>query len=356
MLKEERVLCALSREEPDRIPLYDLVSSRAFIEHWGGQALTLENASTLIPRALDRSLDMTRIFLPEELGRRVDAQGFSYERTDWFNEWQIGMPFHDMPGLVSFVSNEIERLEAFRPADPAEALADLLGWKTRFGQTVIPASWAGEPLQDAYIRIGLEWFSWLYAEAPHLLRRWIDAIHAALMRRLQSEAGCQVVSPVAWIFADIAYKNRLLFSPSFLRDLGFFARLAEICDLYHSYQLKVIFHSDGFIGSIIPNLIQAGVDAIAPVDTAAGMDLAALKQAFGHQLSFVGGIDVETILRGGSPAAAREKTLQVIQQACPGGGLILGASSEELFDTLPLENILAMHDTVREFGVYPLQA
>lgn len=356
MRKDERVLCALSREEPDRIPLYDLVSSRAFIEYWGGQVLTLENARTLIPQALDRSLDMTRIFLPEELGRRVDAQGFSYERTDWFNEWQVGMPFIDMPGLVSFVSTEIERLEAFQPADPAEALSELLDWKARFGQTVIPASWAGEPLQDAYIRIGLEWFSWLYAEQLHLLRRWIDAIHAALMRRLQSEAGCRVVSPVAWIFADIAYKNRLLFSPSFLRDLGFFHRLAEICDLYHSYRLKVIFHSDGFIGSVIPDLIQVGVDAIAPVDTASGMDLAALKRAFGGQLSFVGGIDVETILRSGSPVTVREKTRQLIRQAGYGGGLILGASSEELFDTLPLENILAMHDTVHEYGTYSRQA
>jgi len=52
MRKEERVLCALSHEEPDRIPLYDLVSSRAFIEYWGGQALTLGNANTLIHRRL----------------------------------------------------------------------------------------------------------------------------------------------------------------------------------------------------------------------------------------------------------------------------------------------------------------
>jgi uroporphyrinogen decarboxylase len=354
MNKEERILCALSHAEPDRIPLYDLVSNRGFIEYWSGQALTLENANRLIPQALDRSLDMTRVFLPEALGRRVDAQGFTYERIDWFNEWQVGLPFNNMPGLISFIAKEIDRLEAWLPPDPAAALADLLRWKVRFGETVIPASWAGEPLQDAYIRIGLDWFSWLYADQPALLRRWIDAIHTALMRRLQSESGCRVVSPVAWIFGDIAYKNRLLFSPAFLGELGFFQRLAEICSLYHGYQLKVIFHSDGFISSIIPDLIRAGVDAIAPIDTAAGMDLVTLKQAFGRRLCFVGGVDVETILRTGSPTSVREKTIQLIQQAGLDGGLILGASSEELFDTLPLENILAMHETVREYGQYPL--
>lgn len=355
MNKEERVLCALSHEEPDRIPLYDLVSSRAFIEHWSGQALTLENAARTIPQALERSLDMTRIFLPEETGRRTDEQGFSYERTDWFNEWQIGQPFQDMPGLLSFVGREIDRLSAWMPPDPATALSDLMGWKTRFGQTVIPASWAGEPLQDAYIRIGLEWFSWLYAENPDLLRQWLDSSHAALMRRLQSEAGCRAVSPVAWLFADIAYKNALLFSPGFLRSLGFFRRIAEICDLYHGFGLKVIFHSDGFINQILPELIRAGVDAIAPVDTAAGMDLAELKQAYGHQLCFVGGVDVESVLLNGTPQAARAKTLQLIQAAGAGGGLILGASSEEIFEDLPLENVLAMHETVREYGKYPLQ-
>lgn len=348
MNKEERILCALSHEEPDRVPLYDLVSSRAFLDHWAGQPVTLENAAILIPQALDRALDMTRIFLPEPLGQRTDAQGFTYERTEWFNEWQTGIPFNDLPGLIKFITQDIDRLQAWTPPDSATTLSELVGWKARYGETVIPASWAGEPLQDAYIRIGLEWFSFLHAEQPGLLRLWIDAIHTALMRRLQSEAGCQTISPIAWIFGDIAYKKRLLFSPAFLHQYGFFERLGEICNLYHSYQLKVIFHSDGNINSIIPELIQVGVDAIAPIDTAAGMDLASLKETYGKQLCLVGGVDVETILRNGSPASVREATQRLIHQAGESGGLILGSSSEEIFEALPLENVLAMHATVRE--------
>jgi uroporphyrinogen decarboxylase len=348
MSSEERILCALNREQPDRVPLYDLVSNRQLIEHWAGEPLTLENASRVIPLGLSRGLDMTRVFLPDALGRRTDPQGFTFERTDWFNEWQVGAPYSDMDGLVRFIKNEIERLEGWRPADPARERVELRQWKQRFGGTVIPASWAGEALQDAYIRIGLDWFVWLDAEQPELASRWVDAIHRALMLRLQSEAGCREISPVAWIFADIAYKERLMFSPAFLRRHGFFTRLAEICDLYHSFQLKVIFHSDGFIQTIIPALIEAGVDAIAPVDTAAGMDLGQLKEQYGRQLCFIGGIDVETVLRTGDPTSVRAATRRAIDQAGAGGGLILGASSEELFDNLPLENILAFHAAVRE--------
>jgi hypothetical protein len=344
----------LSREEPDRVPLYDLVSSTALIEHFSGQQLTLENAEHLIPLALSRALDMTRIFLPGLLGRRTDDRGFVYERRDPFNEWQIEVPFHDLPGLAAFVRAEIERLEAWQPADPAADLRELLAWKARFAGTVIPASWAGEALQDAYITVGLEWFTWLEADQPELVRPWVDALHGQTMRRLRAEAGCRAVSPVAWIFADIAYKGRLMFSPGYLHGHGFFRRIAEICGLYHGYGLKVIFHSDGYLLPVIPDLIAAGVDALAPVDVGAGLDLAELKAAFGGQVALVGGIDVEGVLRTGTPDGVRRATLAALAAAGPGGGLILGSSSEELFDTLPLANILTMIETTWERGRYPI--
>ena len=349
MSQEERILCALNLEQPDQVPIYDLVSSRKLIEHWAGEVLTLENAESVIPLAMSRGLDMTRVFLPKPLGEWTDSQGFRYQRTDWFNEWQVGVPFSDMDGLVHFVNSEIERLQAWQPPDPQAERAELHKWKTCYGGTVIPASWAGEALQDAYIRVGLDWFVWLDSEHPDLVGKWINSIHQALMRRLQSESGCREISPIGWIFADIAYKNRLMFSPSFLRHHGFFTRLAEISDLYHSLDLKVIFHSDGYIQAIIPDLVSVGVDAIAPIDTAAGMSLAQLKEQYGQRLCFVGGIDVETVLRSGTPNSVRQATRQALTQAARGGGLILGTSSEELFEDLPLENILAMHETIHDY-------
>jgi hypothetical protein len=42
--------------------------------------------------------------------------------------------------------------------------------------------------------------------------------------------------------------------------------------------------------------------------------------------------------------------LQAIQTAGRGGGFILGSSSEELYETLPGENILAMWETAFEAG------
>ncbi len=157
--KEERVLCALSREEADRVPLYDLVSSVKFIEHFTGKGVTLENAHEVVPLAMSRSLDTTRIFLPEALGVRKDSRGFTYERRDWFNEWMVKAPFNDLESLAGYVGREIERLRAWQPEDPKIAREELLTWKERYAGAVIPASWAGEAMQDNYIEVGLDWFT-----------------------------------------------------------------------------------------------------------------------------------------------------------------------------------------------------
>lgn len=353
MTKEERIICALSRQEPDRVPLYDLVDNSEIIQHYAGEKLTLENAHDVIPRALNRVLDTTRVWMPHAPGRRVDDRGFAHERGDWWNEWQVSTPFHNMVELIAFVKDEIERLEAWQPTDTDAELKDALIWKERFGEVVIPASTAGEALSDAYILVGLDQFVYLESEAPDLVDRWLKALHARTMRRLQAQTRCREVSPIAWVFDDMAYKGRLMFSPRYLRAHRVFQNIAEICDMYHSYGLKVIFHSDGDIAPVVPDLIAAGVDALAPIDTPAGMDLALLKAEYGRQVGFVGGIDLD-ILSHGNVDDVRQITLQALADAGPGGGFILGSSSEELYEALPAENIHTMIETTHDCGRYPI--
>ena len=355
MTCEERMLCALNREEPDRVPLYDLLDNVQVYEHYAGQKLTLQNAAEVVPLAISRALDHTRIWLPSAPGKWVDERGFTHERVDWWNEWQVDTPFHDLVGAKAFVQAEVERLEAASPANDVEAhLADLLHWKEKYRGTVIPANTAGEALADAWILLGLDYFVYLQSEEPALTQRWLDAIHAHTMRRLQSAGRLRAVSPVVWLFADLAFKGRLIFSPAYMREHGVFRRMAEICALYHSFGFKVIFHSDGYIRPMIPDLIAAGVDALAPIETGSGLDLGDLKAEFGGQVALCGGLDVGQVLRFGSVDDVRRATLRALDAAGRGGGLILGSSSEELFESLPAENIIAMWETTRECGRYPI--
>jgi uroporphyrinogen decarboxylase len=347
MNKRERIVCALKREQPDRVPLYDLLDHRGIISRFGGEELTLENAEQVVPRALNAALDTTRIWLPQQPGRRVDVRGFTFERVDWWNEWNVKPPYTHTAGMAAFVKRDIERIEAWQPEEPSEKLAELQDWQARFGETVLPASEASEALQDAYILLGLDQFIYLELEDPELIERWVDAQHQATLRRLQAEGNRSSISPVAWVFADIAFKNHLMFSKHYLKTHGYFRRLAEIMDVYRSQGLLVIFHSDGDITSIVPELIEAGASAIAPVDTPAGMDIVRLKAELGDRVAFVGGLNLG-LLSGGTPEQVRQEAQRLIQIVGKGGGLVLGSSSEELYETIPEENILAMWETAWE--------
>jgi hypothetical protein len=349
MTKRERLICTLSREEPDCVPIYDLVDQRGVIARFAGEELTLANAQDVIPRAMSKALDTTRVWLPEAPGRRVDPRGFIYERGEWFNEWSVEAPYHGREGLLGFVKSEIEQLEAWRPGMGVDPLAETRMWQKKFGDTVIPATMAAEALTDCAIMIGIEEFIYLEADEPELVRRWVNASHQKTMRKLQSEAECSTISPISWVFADCAFKNHLMFSKNFLNSYSFFQHLTEIMDALHSFGLKIIFHSDGDIYPIIPELIRAGADALAPIDTGAGLDLAKLKAEFGQQVSFVGGIDLG-LISSGTPQEVRDATLRALKVAGPGGGFVLGSSSEELYESLPEENILTMWETTREHG------
>ena len=353
MTKRERIVCALSREEPDRVPIYDLVDHVGIISRLAGEQLTLANAQVLIPRALGKVLDTTRVWLPEALGRRVDSRGFVYERKDWFNEWMVDKPYHDRSGLIKYIKSDIDQLESWRPTHGAYTLDETRMWQKKFGETVIPASMAAEALTDVAILIGIDEFAYLDADEPQLVKRWINAHHQRTMRSLQAEADCRAISPVGWVFADCAFNHHLIFSKSFLTNHGFFQRLAEIMSTMHHFGLKIIFHSDGDISAIIPELILAGADALAPIDVVAGLDLAELKQKYGDKVSFVGGIDIG-LINSATPDEIRNATLRALKIAAPGGGFILGSSSEELYENLPEENILAMWETTLEAGRYPI--
>lgn len=358
MTKEERILCALSREEPDRVPLYDLVSNFAVLSRYAGTEVTVENSVRTVPTAINAALDMTRPWLPSALTRRVDERGFVHEYKDPFTEWVVDRPFKNEDETATFIESDIERLRNWKAPQGSvygDQLQQRRELKALYGGTVLPASMAGEALSEAYILLGLDRFVVIESQNHDLMERWCAALHHQVMESISSDSECRSLSPVAWIFNDIAYKGRLMFSPEYLRQHDVFRHIAEMCSLYHSLGLKVIYHSDGYIRPVIPDLIDAGVDAIAPVEIVSGLDLRELKDLFGKKIAFVGGLDMG-ILCFGDAEQVRRTTIETLRIMAPGGGFILGSDSEELIDAIPVENVLAMHETAKESGKYPFHA
>jgi uroporphyrinogen decarboxylase len=115
--------------------------------------------------------------------------------------------------------------------------------------------------------------------------------------------------------------------------------------------VKVFLHSCGAIYDFLPDLIDAGVEVINPVQTsAAGMDPKKLKNEFGKDLVFWGGgIDTQHTLPEGNPAEVKA----VVEKNCrifmPGGGFIYN-QIHNMLDTVPPENIVAMYEAVNSIS------
>ncbi len=117
--------------------------------------------------------------------------------------------------------------------------------------------------------------------------------------------------------------------------------------------VKIFMHSCGAIREIIPDLIDAGLDILNPVQfTAVGMELKGLKKDFGDVLTFWGGgIDTQSTLNKKSPAEVRDEVKKVLDIMAPGGGFVF-APVHNIQDDVSPENFWAMWDTLQEYGKY----
>jgi uroporphyrinogen decarboxylase len=82
------------------------------------------------------------------------------------------------------------------------------------------------------------------------------------------------------------------------------------------------------------------------------MDLRKLKADFGDKILFNGAVDSHHVLLNGTPDYVRQVTCEVLDIMMPGGGYVAGASHDAILEETPLENVLAMFDTIRECGIY----
>jgi uroporphyrinogen decarboxylase len=141
---------------------------------------------------------------------------------------------------------------------------------------------------------------------------------------------------------DVGTQRGLLVSPALVRRFVI-PGCRALADQAHSYGLKVIYHSCGSVADAIPDIIEAGADAIHPIQAlAAGMDAAALRARYGGRVSFCGGVDTQQLLVRGSPEDVRRKVRE-LRELFP-TGLIISPSHEAILDDMPPANIRALFE------------
>jgi uroporphyrinogen decarboxylase len=178
----------------------------------------------------------------------------------------------------------------------------------------------------------------LYAK---LVDVWIDnlrAFHAAVGDRIQ----------VLQICDDFGTQRAPFLSERMFRELVLPAYRRGL-DWVHAHTgWKVMLHSDGALFPLLPGIVEMGVDILNPVQTtAAGMDAARLKAAFGDALVFWGGAcDPQTTLSFGTPADVARESRANLEVLGRDGGYVF-APVHNIQATVPPENVVAMFDAVR---------
>ena len=159
---------------------------------------------------------------------------------------------------------------------------------------------------------------------------------------------------VAWVSGtDFGAQNNCFISPKTFRSLykPFYQRVNDW--IHANTGWKTFIHSCGAILPIIPDIIEAGFDILNPVQTsAANMDPTVLKTRFGEQVTFWGGgVDTQRTLPFGTPQDVRAEVRERLEIFGKGGGFVFNPI-HNVQAKVPVENLLAMYETVREYGKY----
>jgi uroporphyrinogen decarboxylase len=195
-------------------------------------------------------------------------------------------------------------------------------------------------------------FLLLLAMEPEKMHRFLDRIveiHLENLERYLSLVGDYI--DIIVFGDDLGMQSGPQISPEMYREF-FKPRHKIMWEQAKSLaNVKVLLHCCGGVRELLPDLIDAGLDAINPVQISCrGMDAGELKKEFGRELVFWGGgCDTQRILPLGTADEIRDHVWKQMNILKPGGGFVF-QQVHNILANVPPENVAAMFEAVRLFN------
>lgn len=154
---------------------------------------------------------------------------------------------------------------------------------------------------------------------------------------------------------DLGVQDRLIIHPDLWREI-FKPRMARIAAATHAKGMHFMSHTCGGILNVIEDFIEIGVDVLQ-IDQQDNMGVDELARRFAGRICFFGPVDIQTTLATATPAQVAAKTRRLMQAfGSKNGGFIGRVYPQPQALNIPEENIRAMCETIKQYGVYPLAA
>ena len=154
-----------------------------------------------------------------------------------------------------------------------------------------------------------------------------------------------------WMYEDLGYRNGLFCSPRVLEEL-IFPYYREMVDFFHSFHLPVVLHSCGGIEAALPLIVEAGFDALNPMERKAkDNDPFVFAEKYGDRIAFVGGCDARIFETNDKETIRREVASYIDGMKARGARLIF-ASDHSISTNTRYDSYQCVVDTYRDHMLY----
>jgi uroporphyrinogen decarboxylase len=376
--KEERILRVINGQEVDYLPSQITLADRTRDKEIS-EALGLASPAEL-DDYLENHLYLTLTFqdkplffrdVKEEIDRlhTLDFANPDWENDVVYDNWGMGIKvgagsffcsFHPLQGKTtehiakfmpshlprdSYMSTDIEKAVRNWQAPDINKAHNFDDWKKDLEELsgtymVWPSGYFGI-YERSYAVMGWNEFMLNIAANPRVVEELMDKVTDYKVEHAKKvvEHGFKI----AHCGDDFGTQCGGFFSPDTFKNI-ILPRLKRQWQVFNDAGLPIMLHSCGNIVDFIPDLIDIGLKILEPVQPC--MDLAFLKKEYGKDLIFFGGIDTQ-VMPYISPEETKKLTRDAIHTLGKGGGMII-APSQELMNDIPIANIKALVETIRE--------
>jgi Uroporphyrinogen-III decarboxylase len=356
MNKRENLLRALRREQPEYVPIeFTLCPSHidAFEKMHGTRDYEAYYDFAF------RYVELNPTKLQQDYSKYYEDVEGEYEPLNWNPEWGVmgksgskGEHFQEMLHPMKNFTQISEIKEYPWPDCTAEyrwegikenndkLRADGYATIAFMQMTIFEMAWYLRGMEDLMID---------FYDDPEFNEALLDEITdiRIVMARKYAEAGTDILM----LGDDVSTQIDMMMSPEIYREF-LKPRLAKVIAAAKEVnpEILIFYHGDGNLTRIIPDLIDAGVEILNPIQPEC-VDPYAIKEQYGDQLSFWGGIGTQTTMPFGTKEEIEEVCRELIQKVGKGGGFVL-APTHVVEPEVPYENIEAFLAAAKKYGKY----